>query len=87
MLPMVSSVEKQMLQKHLQHCIEEEKETSGISRFHEVHQKAPYGKSIILVQVCHRCGRKFPFKNRRKRCPYCQGLLRTNTMILKVPQF
>jgi rubrerythrin len=83
---MVSSVEKQMPPRHLQHCIEEEKENSEISRFHEVHQKTPDGKSIILVQICHRCGRKLPFKKGRKSCPYCQGVLRTNTMILKAPQ-
>ena len=84
---MVSTVEKQMPPRHLQHCIEEEKENNEISNFHEAHQKILDGKSIISMQICHRCGRKLPLKKGRKSCPYCQGLLRTNTIILKVPQF
>ena len=84
---MVSTVEKQAPPRQLQHCIEEEKENKEIRDFHKAHQKKLDGKSIMLVQICYRCGRKFPFKKRRTRCPYCQGLLRTNTMILKVPQF
>jgi len=76
---MVSTVEKQLPPRHLQHCIEEENR--------ETHQKTLDEKSLMLVQVCYNCGRKFPFKKRRNRCPYCQSLLRTNTIILKIPQF
>ena len=82
---MVSAVEKQLPPKQSQHCIEEEKEKTR--DFRKVHQKVLEEKSIMRVQVCYRCGRKFPFKERRKRCPYCQSLLRTTTVILKVPQF
>jgi rubrerythrin len=84
---MVSTVEKQMPPRHLQHCIEEEKENSEISSFHKVHQRILDEKLIIAVQICHHCGRKFSFKKGHRSCPYCQGLLRINTMILKVPQF
>jgi rubrerythrin len=76
---MVSTVEKQLLPRHLQHCIEQEKQNK------EMRQKILDEKSIMLVQICYHCGRRFPFKKRRKRCPYCQSLLRTNTIILKVP--
>jgi len=83
---MVSAVQKQMWLKYLQHCIEEEKENSEISSFPKVHQRILDEKSIILVQICHHCGRKLPFKKGRKRCPYCQSILRTN-IILKASQF
>jgi len=76
---MVYTVEKHAAPNQPQHCIEEENK--------ETHQKTLDEKSIMLVQICYNCGRKFPFKKRRKRCPYCQSLLRTNTIILKVPQF
>jgi len=82
---MVSTVEKQAQPRQLQHCIQEEKEETR--NLHQTHRKELDEKSIMLVHICYRCGRKFPFKRRRKRCPYCQGLLRTNTMILKAPQF
>jgi rubrerythrin len=78
---MVSAVEKQLPPRHLQRYIEEEKENK------ETHQKTLNEKSIVLVQICYSCGRKFPFKKKRKRCPYCLSLLRTNTIILKIPQF
>jgi rubrerythrin len=80
-------VEKQVAPRQLQHCIQEEKGNEEIRHSHEAYRKKLDEKSIMLVHICYRCGRKFPFKKRRKRCPYCQGLLRTNTMILKVPQF
>jgi len=83
---MVSTVEKQMPPRHLQHCIEEEKENSEISSFHKVHQRILDEKLIITVQICHHCGRKLPFKKGRKRCPYCQSILRTN-ILLKASQF
>ncbi|MDH5793084.1 MAG: hypothetical protein OEZ18_00785 [Candidatus Bathyarchaeota archaeon] len=84
---MVSTAQKQVWSKYLQHCIEEEKENSKTSSFHKVHQRILDEKSIITVQICHHCGRKLPLKKGRKSCPYCQGLLRTNTIILKAPQF
>jgi rubrerythrin len=76
-----------MLSKHLKYCVEERKTEKEIQEFPKIQQKMFDEKLITLVQVCIRCGRKFPFKKGRKSCPYCQGLLRTNTMMLKAPQF
>jgi rRNA maturation endonuclease Nob1 len=52
----------------------------------ETRQKLLDQKSLAVVQICFRCGKKFPFKKTRKNCPYCEGLLRTNVMILKFPE-
>jgi rubrerythrin len=84
---MVSTIEKQTSSRHLHQCIEEEKEEREISNFYETHQKILDEKSIMQVQICYRCGRKFPFKKGRKNCPYCEGLLRTNVVMLKVSRF
>jgi DNA-directed RNA polymerase subunit RPC12/RpoP len=83
---MVSVVENQTLSRRLQHYVEEEKENGENLDSHEPCQKILDQKSIAAVQICFRCGRKFPFKKGRKRCPYCQSILRTN-IILKASQF
>ncbi|MDH5483431.1 MAG: hypothetical protein OEY22_11245 [Candidatus Bathyarchaeota archaeon] len=49
----------------------------------EASERMPNGKVIADVQICFNCGGAFPFKRGRRRCPRCQGLLRTKTMILK----
>jgi len=76
-----------MLSKHLKYCVEERKTEKEIQEFPKIQQKMFDEKLITLVQVCIRCGRKFPLKKGHRSCPYCQGLLRTNTIILKAPQF
>jgi len=76
-----------MLSKHLKYCVEERKTEKEIQEFPKIQQKMFDEKLIRLVQVCIRCGRKFPFKKGHRSCPYCQGLLRINTIIPKVPQF
>jgi rubrerythrin len=82
---MVAVVETQTVSRHLQ--IEEEKENEENLKFHETRQKILNQKSLAVVQICFRCGRKLPFKKGRRNCPYCEGLLRTNVMIVKVSQF
>jgi rubrerythrin len=67
-----------MISKQLKNCIDERE----IQEFPEDQQKL-----IEKVQICMRCGKKFPLKEGRKSCPRCQGLLRTTTMIRKVSQF
>jgi len=44
--------------------------------FLEAHHRMPDGKLVATVQICLRCGRTLPFKPNRKRCPYCQNILR-----------
>ena len=73
-----------MPSKLLKYCVEERKTEKEIQEFPEVSPKMLNGKLITLVQVCFRCG-KFPFKGGRKRCPHCQGLLRTKTTVLNAP--
>jgi len=49
-------------------------------------RKTPDEKLITTVQICLFCERKFPFKRGRKRCPFCQSLLRNKILILKAPR-
>jgi uncharacterized CHY-type Zn-finger protein len=85
MLPTVSVTENQTLSGHLKGHVDEENEENV--DFHEPYKKMGDQKSIAKVQICLHCGRKLPLKNGRKNCPYCQSLLRTRTIIIKVPQF
>lgn len=65
-------------------CIEEREANMEVRNFPEAHDKTFNGKLIATVQVCFYCGRRFPLKRGRKRCPMCQSLLRNKTMIIKV---
>lgn len=49
----------------------------------EAHHRMPDGKLVANVQICLRCGRKFPPKRGRKNCPICQGLLRNRTLVIR----
>jgi len=74
-----------MSSKHLQYSIEERRIRRKRDEFPEAHHRMPDGKLIETVQICLRCGRKLSFKRGRKRCPHCLGLLRTKTMVFKLP--
>ena len=73
-----------MMSKPSQNCVEEIKIVRKRREFPETCHGMPEGKLIETLQICLRCGKKFPFKRSRKRCPICESLLRTKTMVLKV---
>ncbi len=67
------------------YCVEDEK-TRRNQEASKAHYRMLDEKLIETVQMCPRCGRKFPLKQGRKHCPHCQGLLKVkNVIILKVP--
>lgn len=68
---------------NLLNCAQLERMKGQNRPFSETAQEISNGKSITLVQVCLRCKREFPYKNRRKLCPVCAGTLRTKITILK----
>jgi DNA-directed RNA polymerase subunit RPC12/RpoP len=49
--------------------------------FHETEGTTVSKKVIIILQVCIRCGQEFAFKQGRKSCPHCSGLLIAKTMV------
>jgi hypothetical protein len=42
------------------------------------------GKSIVTLQFCINCNRTFAPQRGRKRCPSCQELLRSKTLVIKL---
>jgi rubrerythrin len=48
--------------------------------FHETEGTIPSQK-VIVIQVCIRCGQELAFKQGRKSCPHCSGLLIAKTMV------
>lgn len=41
-------------------------------------------KSIVTLQFCMTCNRTFAPQRGRKRCPSCQDLLRSKTLVIKL---
>ncbi len=45
---------------------------------------AASGKSIVTLQFCMTCNRTFAPQRGRKRCPSCQDLLRSKTLVVRL---
>jgi rubrerythrin len=54
-----------------------------IRNLHEANSRLLQGKIVESVQICIRCGRKYPLKQGRKSCPFCNGLLIAKIMVIK----
>jgi hypothetical protein len=72
-----------MPEKQAQYLIEKRKAIGENRALPEPDQEMSCRKSITTLQICARCGGRFPFKKGRKQCPICEGLLRTKTTVLK----
>ncbi len=70
------------MMKRLSYCLEDGKSREE-GEILERHHRMPDGKLIVTAQICIHCGRKLPFKPNRSRCPYCHGILRVKTIVVK----
>lgn len=41
------------------------------------------GRRMIMMHICLGCGRQMPYSSRRRACPFCSGILRVKTKIIK----
>jgi hypothetical protein len=58
-----------------------ESENGSRKRVLDMERSASVDKSILIIQICSRCGRSFVFEKGRKSCPQCLGPLIVKTTI------
>jgi len=59
----------------------EHQKASHQEEFRETGGASTSQKMIVILQACIRCGQEFAFKQGRKNCPCCSGLLIAKTMV------
>ena len=73
-----------MAVKQIQCSVQEKKPSANQSGFFENLNAMPQGKIIELMQTCIECGMTFHPRHGRTRCPCCQGLLLSKTIVLRL---
>jgi rRNA maturation endonuclease Nob1 len=67
----------------MQYTILQRRTEERVAEFLNTNHRTPNEKMITTIQICFQCKSTFPLKRGRRRCPRCEGTLRSITVVAK----